>query len=135
MTKEEAIDIIKCLAWHTRPNEEDIEQAIKALEQEHCDHAISCDIAVANVQELAKLHPNDANNLNRVIKCLETLPPVQPKIGHWILKEKGLKITSYYCSECGRYVRDDTGYDVSKDYPFCHCGAKMIEPQESEDKE
>lgn len=34
MTREEAIDIIKCLAWHTRPNEEDIEQAIKALEQE-----------------------------------------------------------------------------------------------------
>ena len=34
MTREEAIDIIKCLAWHTRPNEEDIEQAIKALKQE-----------------------------------------------------------------------------------------------------
>lgn len=34
MTNNEAIDIIKCLAWHTRPNEEDIEQAIKALEQQ-----------------------------------------------------------------------------------------------------
>ena len=34
MTREEAIDIIKCLAWHTRPDEEDIEQAIKALKQE-----------------------------------------------------------------------------------------------------
>lgn len=34
MTREEAIDIIKCLAWHTRPNEEDVEQAIEALEQE-----------------------------------------------------------------------------------------------------
>lgn len=41
MTREEAIDIIKCLAWHTRPNEEDIEQAIKALEQEPCENAIS----------------------------------------------------------------------------------------------
>lgn len=47
--------------------------------------------------------------------------------GHWILKETGIKITSYYCSECGRYVKDDTGYDVSKDYPFCHCGADMRE--------
>ena len=37
MTREEAIDIIKCLAWHTRPDEEEIEQAIKALEQEPCD--------------------------------------------------------------------------------------------------
>ena len=35
MTKEEAIDIIKCLAWHTRPDEESIEQAIKALEQDN----------------------------------------------------------------------------------------------------
>lgn len=34
MTREEAIDIIKCLAWHTRPTEEMIEQAIKELEQE-----------------------------------------------------------------------------------------------------
>ena len=34
MTREEAIDIIKCLAWHTRPDEEEIKQAIKALEQE-----------------------------------------------------------------------------------------------------
>ena len=37
MTTGEAIDIIKCLAWHTRPDEEDVEQAIKALEQEPCD--------------------------------------------------------------------------------------------------
>ena len=34
MTRQKAIDIIKCLAWHTRPNEEDIEQAIKTLQQE-----------------------------------------------------------------------------------------------------
>lgn len=34
MTREKAIDIIKCLAWYTRPNEEDIERVIKALEQE-----------------------------------------------------------------------------------------------------
>lgn len=34
MTNKEAIDIIKCLAWHTRPNEEDIDMAIKTLEQE-----------------------------------------------------------------------------------------------------
>ena len=31
MTKEEAIDIIKCLAWHRRPPEEEVEMAIKAL--------------------------------------------------------------------------------------------------------
>ena len=58
---------------------------------------------------------------------LSDLPPVtpQPKMGHWIIVDKGLKVTSYKCSECGRTVRDDTGYDVIKDYPYCHCGAKM----------
>ena len=35
MTNEEAIDIIKCLAYHNlRPSEEEIDEAIKALEQE-----------------------------------------------------------------------------------------------------
>ena len=34
MTREAAIDVIKCLAWHTRPSEEEIEQAIKTLKQE-----------------------------------------------------------------------------------------------------
>ena len=34
MTREEAIDIVKCLAWHDlRPSEEDIEQAIEALSE------------------------------------------------------------------------------------------------------
>lgn len=60
-------------------------------------------------------------------KCIEKLPPAQPerKRGRWIMKYKGSVVTSYKCSECGRTVKDDTGYDVSKDYPFCHCGADM----------
>jgi hypothetical protein len=41
MTREKAIDIIKCLAWHTRPNEEDIEQAIEALEQESSYNSVN----------------------------------------------------------------------------------------------
>ena len=47
------------------------------------------------------------------------------KKGKWIEEEKGIHVTSYRCSECGRTVMDDTGYDVSKDYPFCNCGADM----------
>ena len=35
MTNQEAIDIFKCLAYHNlRPSEEEIDDAIKALEQE-----------------------------------------------------------------------------------------------------
>ena len=48
----------------------------------------------------------------------------RPK-GEWIETQRGIHVTDYKCSCCGRTVRDDTGYDVSADYPFCHCGADM----------
>lgn len=59
--------------------------------------------------------------------CLCNLPSAQPerKTGRWICGDTGLMVTEYKCSECGRTVRDDTGYDVYKDYPYCHCGAEM----------
>ena len=47
------------------------------------------------------------------------------KNGKWVEYEKGMVVTSYKCSLCGEVVMDDTGYDVVKDYPYCHCGAKM----------
>ena len=47
------------------------------------------------------------------------------KTGRWIEQEKGIHATWYKCSECGRVVWDDTGYDVRKDFPYCHCGARM----------
>ena len=49
----------------------------------------------------------------------------EQKTGKWIKIAEGLKVTEYKCSECGRFVKDDTGYDVVKDYPYCHCGARM----------
>ena len=48
----------------------------------------------------------------------------RPK-GEWIETQRGIHITDYKCSCCGRTVRDDTGYDMASDYPFCHCGADM----------
>lgn len=63
----------------------------------------------------------------KCINAVEDAPTIVPerKKGRWIVKEKGYKLTSYKCSECGRYITDDTGYDVKEDYPFCHCGADM----------
>ena len=63
---------------------------------------------------------------------VDSMPTIEPKRkkGKWIMKYKGSAVTSYKCSECGRTVKDDTGYDVSKDYPFCHCGADMTEDSE-----
>lgn len=61
------------------------------------------------------------------LKDYKRLLEQERKIGKWITVNKGLMVTSYKCSECGRIVKDDTGYDVIKDYPFCHCGVKMSE--------
>ena len=54
------------------------------------------------------------------MECKEKRPQ-----GEWIETQRGIHVTDYKCSCCGRTVMDDTGYDVSKDYPFCNCGADM----------
>ena len=49
-------------------------------------------------------------------------------------RKKGKWVRSFYsegdraiykCSECGRYLEFTKGQDELKNYPFCHCGAKM----------
>lgn len=62
------------------------------------------------------------------IEECECAEPERPK-GRWILTEKGAVATAYQCSICGRSIINDTGYDVYKDYPYCHCGAAMTEKQ------
>ena len=83
-----------------------------------------CDDAVSRqaVLEIAKQH-----TLTNDYLAIQNLPSVnpQPKTGHWINDEVGC----YYCSEC-------CGYVASHDDAYCrYCGAKMVEPRESEDRE
>ena len=68
-----------------------------------------------------------------LIDYIEQLPTVKPqeRTGHWNLfhtTEHGMKEDSYFkCDRCN--------YESYKEYNFCpNCGAKMVEPQESEDK-
>lgn len=132
MSREEAIDIIKCLAWHTRPNEEDIEQAIKVLKQEPCEDAISRQAAI----EVAKQYWYKPD----IAGALAELPPVQlqTKTGHWILqpsnKEQGERDFIWWkCSECGQVIYSETEKDRREYHAFCgRCGKRMIEPQENE---
>ena len=68
-------------------------------------------------------------------KRINSLLPVNPqqKTGHWIKFKKFEN--GYYrikCSECGQYWSIDGHAKIAK-YCF-NCGAKMVEPQESEDK-
>lgn len=87
--------------------------------------------ADALIEELNNIHfPGapyvDAGISIAIGKVLDA-PTIEPKrkTGKWIEEQRGIKVTLYKCSECGRTVMDDTGYDVAKDFPFCHCGAKM----------
>ena len=78
-------------------------------------------------QEYNRRRTGDGLKLAWIEKAINETPAAQPEIktGRWILLEEGIEVSLYGCSVCGRSVRDDTGYDVYKDYPFCHCGAKM----------
>ncbi len=61
--------------------------------------------------------------LDMAIKALEQ----KPREGKWISKPNVYGVT--YCSECDFELKiDDTNYCPK-------CGCRMIEPQESEDKE
>lgn len=61
------------------------------------------------------------------------------KTGHWMIKRTsptklyGENIREYECSICYREIRCTESQLVN--YPYCHCGAKMVEPQERSDEE
>ena len=61
------------------------------------------------------------------IRALPSVTPQEPKTGHWISRPHIYGVA--FCSECGFELKiNNTNYCPN-------CGAKMVEPQESEDKE
>ena len=66
----------------------------------------------------------------RMIKMISEFPSVTPteRTGNWIIIDDCEKFIAK-CSECGR-IEDSRM--ISK-YSYCHCGARMVEPQESEE--
>lgn len=69
-----------------------------------------------------------------LMQKLSDMPPVtlQPKTGHWIYDEEysDWYYINYKCSCCKRVIAVpyEIRNEVYKEYPYCHCGAKMIEP-------
>lgn len=75
---------------------------------------------------LCRTFQKDKDTMVYEVKKPSDFPPIEErKTGKWIISNTNSKVTTYKCSECGRIVHDDTGYDVSKDYPYCHCGADL----------
>lgn len=91
---------------------------------DNMDKALDEDRTVENYKELLR-------------ECYKILTPISSsekpnRSGHWI-KEKSLHGwdgKSYQCSECGRSIHLDSEIEDLTDYPYCHCGAQMIESEE-----
>ena len=157
MTNEEAIKELQSMCDHLHAHgicDKDskmltaCKMAISALEQQSCDDAVSRADFEAHLFENYCVPVSKTGKPNQyssgcfykdVVKCLDELPSVTQKYGKWIehpeIETSAPEYLMFYeCSECG----DKQCFcksDIHKKR-FCNnCGAKMVEPQESEDKE
>ena len=140
MTNEQHIENLKKLkSFHNGSYGADIDRAIKALEQEPCKDAVSRQEILDYLDKMPSELTSDGRRMVRRRTLEEyisdTLPPVAPqqKIGRWIeeIDDYG-KVMRWHCDKC----YEDSGFTTNCKWDFCpNCGAKMVEPQESEDKE
>ena len=97
------------------------ESKLKAL-QKPCEDAVSRQVIKERLSKYG-FHAPDMT----ITEFIEDIPSVTPKIktGHWITKPHIYGVT--FCSKCGFELKIN-------DTKFCpNCGAKMVEPQESEE--
>lgn len=113
-----------------------------AQEQEPCEDAISRQAVLDYIwNDLGLGDEENGKDVERQMELdssyryIKSLSPVnpQPKTGHWIRKTNDYGASSYMCSECGRW---HPTHNHSLGFDYCNgCGARMVESQESEDKE
>lgn len=144
MTREEAIQFGEMWLDVQSDSKDSItykffEMAIQALEQEPCEDAISRGQAIDAISKLyldgdrPLSYRVDGNTEDiligkfQAIYAINDLPPITQtrKVGNWI-EDKGRdkRDRFHHCSECGRTINLICGATL-KDYPYCHCGAKM----------
>ena len=133
MTREE-IDFIGSMNMCDEISNEAYKKIVcHCREQEPCEDAISREpFTDSTICEGISCNECSFNRKNKGGCILEErvmrLPSIQPqpKTGYWIFDE--ILDKHYYCSEC-----KSMGVDY---WDFCpYCGAKMVEPQESEEEE
>ena len=118
----------------------------KAMQHNSCNDAISRESLKSKLKEhrdffvnayggFSNLPLNDKSRVDEIGGCIAmvidepTITPIQ-RTGHWI---KDSQFTKPYCSECGTSCFGLHGFDYMIS-PYCpSCGAKMIDPQESEE--
>lgn len=123
-------DIIECIKY--------ADSVQPKAEQEPCEDAISRQSAIFLANDLKEDLPDDEHIADIALAHnegileyqtkLSLLPSVksQQKTGHWIVEVWNNR-EHHSCSVCQRIV------DYEPCYHYCpYCGAKMVEPQESE---
>lgn len=139
MTREQAKRVLEFNLDHTHNNESKkaLRMAIKALKQQMCEDAVSREDALMALT--GEWTESTDELIHRFIRRIKNLPSVNPqRTGHWI------EVAKYSdgkheikCSECESHIFDRghaNSYVVKEKYKYCpRCGAKMVEPQESEE--
>ena len=85
----------------------------------------------------------DASPLIDFVSSMPSVTPQEPKTGHWILSDvEGSKVWRCSCSKCNkdpiRFVGgSENWWLIKSNLPkYCpNCGCRMVESQESENKE
>lgn len=108
-----------------------------ALEQEPSDDCISRQAVLNTEYQVKIINDIEYVMLSEVQMKMRKLPSVKPQTGQWIrITNGGAMKQIYLCSVCHRQIEDD-GIEalITIKYPYCHCGAKMVEPQETKQPE
>ena len=105
---------------------ESIEALIGEGEIYDIDYSEPCEDAISRrevIEEINTFWLAEEQSEAVLIDMIEALPSVNPvKTGHWIEDENEMEVR---CSECAE--------ENDKCSKYCpNCGAKMVEPQESE---
>ena len=144
MTRGERIKLIRHLKYNRSIGadymitDKDADEIIKALEQEPCEDCISREKLDKALYE--RFHEEDSPNnitdvrLGAVRNFVREFPPAnpqEPKTGHWI-EHKNNGMSYIECSECSCWF---LRMYLTRNSYCPNCGTKMIEPQESEEKE
>ena len=155
MTREEAIKFGKTILLVADSNDDDsaiefARIAISALEQEPCDDAISREAVIKLAYDMSEIDGEHFDKPCMVVDVedIQKLPSVTRQTGEWItdartyyeeLNKRGLGVDEYTpyftddiaCSAC--LAKYNTIDNETEFFKFCpNCGAKMVEPQESE---
>ena len=117
----------KLKSFHNGSYGADIDLAIKALEQQPSEDAVSRELVRKEFYNwvMYKKTPND------FLYVLGGLPSVTPqqRTGHWRWELASNGWANHICSKCG--FKENTDIHVKLNWRYCpNCGAKMVESEE-----